>query len=149
MALINTVFAANISGEILKSIVYDSDYYIAGDVIANQPANTTIYTANVSDTGDTIYAFGGNIIARPLFTSVGSWNTLSITANGVSTASFISSLPNPTQVSIVLPSGLGSSHSGTSVTTGTFNLTTTVAGSYVVTFTAFPYQTLTTTITAI
>lgn len=116
------------------------------------PANVGSGEASSLETSvdpDTEYYVSGVKTTRPLMTTVATWDTTSITANGTSSATLGPSLPNPTNilVSFSIPSIDGS---GTSITetSGSFSLTTVAAGSYTVTATAFPYQTYTTVITA-
>lgn len=135
------------TGEIERQIGAD----ITNDATAvssNTPSGYSAYLGDLADTPEKFYYVGATKTAKPVFTTSGSWDTTSITANGTSTATF-SSLPNPTEVVVIVPFVQGVSQPGLiTVTSGSFALTTTVPGNYVVTFATFPYQPLTTTITA-
>lgn len=86
--------------------------------------------------------------ARPALSTVATWNTTSITANGSSTATLGSGLPTGTVVRFLdVPPELTRPNDVT-VTGGVFDLTTTVRGTFQVVVTAFPYLETTTTITA-
>lgn len=105
----------------------------------------------VQDTANdaTEYYPSGVKTTRPLITSVATWDTTSITANGTAKATLGSSLPNPSTVFITPPAGLGlPAVAPQTVTDGTFRLSTTVPGAYTVTVRAFPYQDYTVTINA-
>ena len=121
----------------------------ANAVIDNTPVGYTAYLGSSTDTPAEFYYIGATKTARPAFSTVGSWNTTSITANGTSTATFSASLPNPTTIIVLVPYIKGIAQPGPiTETSGSFSLTTTVAGTYTVIFDAFPYKQLTTTITA-
>lgn len=134
------------SGEITKV------FGVGIDDILTIPGNTGVGEASSLETSvnaTTQYYVSSVITTRPLFTSVGSWDTTTITANGISSATFGSSLPNPTTAVITTPPDAGTFNTvSATITTGSFTITTPVAGTYQVTLTAFPYQQLTTTITA-
>jgi hypothetical protein len=130
--------ADNTTGVIVSQVAVDLDND-ANALTNNTPPGTTAYTGLQTDTADTFYYVAGVKTARPLFSTAGSWNTLAITANGTSTATFSASLPNPTNIYIVVPLGLDIPAPITE-TSGSFSLNTTIAGSYVITFDAFPYQ---------
>lgn len=140
--------ADNTTGEILNQIGADVTLD-ANAVTDNTPAGTTAYLGDLTDKTTEWYYVAGVKTARPAFSTVGSWNTLSITADGVDDATFGSSLPNPTTVVVVVPPNLGILvPASVSVTTGSFVLTTDTPGEYIVTLDKFPYVQQTYTITA-
>lgn len=95
----------------------------------------------------TQYIDGGSVVSRPALTAV--WNKSSVTANGSDTATFGSTLPNPTIVTVVVPDGAETPPAET-VTIGTFSFATPVAGEYTITVSPpFPYKPIIKTITAI
>ncbi len=97
----------------------------------------------------TEYYSAGVKTARPLLTTVATWDVTSIIANGTFKATLGATLPNPTTVSVKPPANSGiAAIADQTVTDGTFTLATTVAGAYVVTAKAFPYQDYTVTINA-
>lgn len=97
----------------------------------------------------TEYYSAGVKTARPLLTTVATWSVTSISANGTAKATLGATLPNPTAITIVPPAGLGIAPiAEQTVTDGSFELSTTVAGAYIVTAKAFPYQDYTVTINA-
>lgn len=78
--------------------------------------------------------------ARPLLTSVATWDTLAIAANGIAKATLGAGLPNPSSILVAPPARLGIATPPEQVVTdGTFTFATTVPGAYVVTVSAFPY----------
>lgn len=140
--------ADNTTGEILSQIGADVTLD-ANAVTDNTPSGTTAYLGLLTDKPSEWYYVAGVKTARPAFSTVGSWNTLSITADGVDDATFGSSLPNPTTAVVVVPSNLGIEvPASVSITTGSFTLTTDTPGKYQVTLDAFPYMQETYTITA-
>lgn len=95
----------------------------------------------------TEYYLAGVKTARPLLTTVATWSTLTLVANGVATATLGATLPNPTKINITPPANLGIAPiAEQTVVDGSFVLSTTVAGAYKVTAKAFPYQDYTVTI---
>lgn len=148
MAFLTYNLADNTTGEIIAQIGVDTDND-ANAVTNNTPSGATAYVGDPLDTSAIYYYVSGVKTARPLMSTVGSWNTTSITADGISTATFGSSLPNPTTVVVQLPIGVGLTIPGPiTVTTGSFSLTTPVPGIYNVIIDAFPYVQLATEITA-
>lgn len=138
----------NSTGAITAQLGADTDTD-ANAVTDNTPALHTAYTGLATDTTEVFYYVGATKTARPAFSTVGSWGTQTITADGVSAATFGSSLPNPTNIIVNVPRGLGLTLPGPlTVTAGSFTLTTTVAGTYEVTLNAFPYVQQSYTITA-
>lgn len=137
----------NTTGKILSQVGIDLDNDPNG-VINNTPSGTTAYLGTSDDKSETHYYVAGIKTARPAFSMVGFWNTTSITANGTSAATF-SGLPNPTTIIVMVPYIKGLNQPGPiTETSGSFTLTTTVAGQYKVIFDAFPYLQQVTTITA-
>lgn len=95
-----------------------------------------------------VYMLGGVAVDRPLLTSMATWDTTTITANGTSSATLGPTLPSGTVIRFTgAPAALGEIDDLTE-TSGSFIMNTTIAGDYTVTATLFPYQTLTTIITA-
>lgn len=140
MAFILYNIVKDSTGEIVSQIGADLDLDSTA-VTANTPAGHTAYEGLMTDTTYEWYYVGATKTARPLFSSVATWNTTTITANGTSTATLGPGLPNPTGVVIDIPrsSGLDIPAPQT-VTSGSFSLTTTVPGVYRVQVKAFPYQ---------
>lgn len=107
----------------------------------NTPPGLTAYQGDENDTPGDFYYVSGVKTARPEFSTVVSWNTLEITADGVSSAT-MSGLPNPTTILVTVPQNLGLDIPGEFVeTSGSFTLTTTVVGTYDVFIEAFPFKT--------
>jgi len=109
----------------------------AGETATSDDADGATQYINVST---------GAVTTRPTLTAT--WNKTSITANGSDTAIFGSTLPNPTTVIVGVPVS-ATTPEAEQVTTGTFSITTTIAGEYTVTITPpFPYIPVTQVITA-
>lgn len=140
--MIDFVIYLTTTGQVLRTgVCADDDFALqagAGETAIADTANdqTDYYPSGVKTT-------------RPLITSVATWDTTSIVANGTAKATLGATLPNPTTAFIEPPSGLGfASVPVQTVTDGTFRLSTTVAGAYLVTVKAFPRQDYTVTINA-
>lgn len=148
MAFENYNIVSNISGAIVTRIGVDLALDPNG-VSNNLPANTSAYVGLQSDSENDLYYVGNIKTSRPLFTTVGSWNRTNIVANGSNVATFGNTLPNPTQILVIVPANKGLPIPGQiNETSGSFSLTTTIPGTYTVVFDAFPYKQLSTTITA-
>lgn len=148
MTFLTYNLADNSTGEILHQVGVDLDND-ANALTDNTPAGTTAYAGDPLDSPNDWYYVAGVKTARPAFSTVGSWSATSITANGVSTATFGSSLPNPTTIIVSVPVGSGLDIPGPiTETSGSFSLTTTVPGDYYVMFDAFPYKQVIQKITA-
>jgi hypothetical protein len=135
-----------IVGQITGDVTLDT-----GLLTNNTPVGHTTYLGQATDTVDNLYYPSGTRTTRPLFTTSNSWNATTITANGTSTATFGSSLPNPTSVVVEYTNTISSSQQvlqSLDTTDGSFSLNTTLAGTYLVSFTAFPYQKYSQIITA-
>lgn len=81
------------------------------------------------------------------FTTSNSWNTSTIVANGVSTASFGSAIPSGTLLQISIPPGV-TPIADTTITSGQVVFSAEQAGDYIFTFTKTGYVPYTHTITA-
>ena len=126
-----------------------------------QTGETAVDTTTIVVDPATQYYLSGVLTARPLMTSVATWDVTSITANGTSTATLGFGLPNPTTVNVTasvnllsfsqvyrLPPTVTTVLTSTdTVTTGSFLLKTEMVGEYEVTAIAFPYQSNTVIIT--
>lgn len=111
----------------------------------------TVYQTLTTDSIDSDahwYYVSGVLTARPLLTSVASWSTTSITANGVSSAVFGSGIPNPTTVSIIQQGNKAVTPVSGTITSGTLTITANYPGTYLVTMNVFPYQDYSQVITA-
>lgn len=140
--------ADNTTGEIVLQLGVDLDIDPNG-VTNNTPTGTTAYLGDPTDKPDDWYYVAGVKTARPEFSTVGSWDTTTITADGVDAATFGTGLPNPTIISVVVPVFSGIQPvTPFEETSGSFSITTPARGEYRVSFTAFPYRPLTTTLTA-
>lgn len=95
----------------------------------------------------TEYYPSGVKTTRPLFTAANSWSKTTFTANGTDSAVFGSSLPNPTHITIIGPSGVPNVYEETNTDTS-LTIKATVKGEYEITIRGFPYQDYTTTLTA-
>ena len=135
------------------------DDYIAG----NQPVNTfTVLSQIIIMTQDTLVdlhilfravnwstaAAGDNYymdITTGLATlygslsTIASWDTLSIWADGV-TGATLSSLPNPTLITVTFIDNGIAPPAPITVTSGSFTLTTNVPSTYTVVASSFPYK---------
>lgn len=101
---------------------------------------TAIEVPTGIDEPEDYYMSVGEPVAKPLITTVATWSTLAITANGVSAATLGAGLPNPSTVVIRPPADLGIANIANQIVTdGTFNLTTTVPGDYTVKVSATHY----------
>jgi hypothetical protein len=142
----------------IYGVGYCPDGQEAGQAVLS---NQSILTSATPITPNTYYVT--NYPSSPTlstllsFTTSNSWNTTSIPNNGTTQAIFGSSLPNPTTASIAItnsPTTLAYSrgspatvYMNQTITDGSLVMTSTVAGLYTVTLSAFPYQTYTATIT--
>lgn len=116
--------------------VPDSTHYA---VIPYDPTTQTLTTDTI-DSDLNWYYLSGVLTARPLLSTVATWSTLAITANGSSTATLGSGLPNPTTITIIVPGSTGIAQvAPQTITSGSFSLTTTQPGTYVVETSCFPY----------
>lgn len=128
------------TGQIMLQIGADLDND-PNAVTDNTPVGMSAYQGEDTDTDAEWYYVSGVKTARPLFSSVATWNKTTIDADGVDTAT-LSGLPNPTNMVVQVPMGKGLDLPGPfTETSGSFSLTTTVAGTYLVLVEAFPYQT--------
>lgn len=136
----------------MKFIVYrDSDGAILRS--GECPDDTLSLQAQTDETAiegeandSTQYISGGVVTARPTLTAT--WNKTTITANGSDTATFGSTLPNPTTVTVGVPVS-ATAPEAEQVTTGTFSIATPISGEYTVTvMPPFPYMPVTQVITA-
>lgn len=110
------------------------------------PSGHTRLTNESVDSDLTWYYPSGVKTARPLFSTVASWNKTTIDGDGVDAATFGSSLPNPTSASY-RKGTTGPWSTETSVTSGTYSFTATESGTYYIRLSAFPYQDYEATIT--
>lgn len=93
------------------------------------------------------YILAGVITPRPEITAI--WNKTAISADGADTATFGSTLPNPTDISVMVPDGAISPEVET-VTSGTFEFATPIVGEYTLSIVPpFPYQPISQVITAV
>lgn len=137
---------SNTTGEIIRQLGGDTS--IESNIITdNTPSGTTAYLGLQTDTNNEFYYITGTKTSRLIFSSVGSWDKQSIVANGTDTATFSSSLPNPTQIVVSVPNGLNIP-GPINETSGSFSVNTTVPGDYIVTFISYPYKQQSYTITA-
>lgn len=114
---------------------------VLADDTVTIPGNTGVGQTAVQD--DTVdddlhYYVAGVRTNRPLLSTANSWSATTVVANGINTITFGSSLPNPTTANVSSITG-DAGLSGT-VTDGTFEFSTNIAGSYFVDLEAFPYQ---------
>lgn len=148
MTFLTYNLADNTTGAILNQLGVDLDND-ANALTDNTPSGTTAYVGDPSDTPNDWYYVAGVKTARPDFSTVGSWSSTTITADGVSAATFSSGLPNPTTIIVSVPIGSGLDiPSPITETSGSFSLTTTVPGDYYIMFDAFPYKQVIQKITA-
>lgn len=116
------------------------------DIVLLEVTTGVDYLECPDDTNDRdYYVSSGAITARPALP--GSWSSTSIVADGTSAAT-ISSLPNPSTVTIRTNAGSVNPITVMTIIDGSFSLTTTQAGGYFVTISAFPYLDINTLITA-
>lgn len=135
MTISYTVFT-NSTGKIDSyGVVPDAAHYALIPFVSGQ----TVTTDSI-DTDANWYYLGGVLTPRPLLTTLATWSTLAITANGISSAVLGSGLPNPTPVSIQLLNKSGVMPVTGSVTTGSLTITANYPGSYQVTTNIFPYK---------
>lgn len=140
--MINFVTYLIATGLVLRAGVCADD-----DLALQAGTGETAVEDTASDLTD--YYPSGVKTTRPLITSVATWDTTSITANGTAKATLGAGLPNPTTVRVIPPAGMGfAAVAAQTVTDGTFRLSTTVTGAYVVRVEAFPYQDYEVTINA-
>ncbi len=97
----------------------------------------------ISDTLDWIS--GGVITTRVFLSTIASWNSTTLVDDGVSSVT-LSNFPNPTKISIAVPAG-ASPISPMIITDGSFEMTSTHMGTYMVTASSFPYADFTQIIT--
>jgi len=91
----------------------------------------------------------GAPVARPQLSSVATWDTLAVPADGVSKATLGPGLPNPTAILISPPKGRGIGAIPVQVAIdGSFRFATSVPGDYVITVNEFPYMDYEVTINA-
>lgn len=106
----------------------------------------TAIGGEADDATEYINTTNQSVIARPSLTAT--WNKTTITANGTDTATLGSSLPNPTIVTVDVPTG-AVLPDPEEVTAGSFSLATTISGDYTVRiYPPFPYMSITQVITA-
>lgn len=150
----NTLIIHNSTGRILRT--YVGTYASPTDL--TDTASGELYVEETSpvliDPGAYKMNFSGGVYtraARPLLSTVATWNKTSITANGTDSAT-LSGLPNPTTIVIDLPAGSTIDSSITltyTITDGSFTLTANAPGTYTIhAYDPFPYQTYSQTITA-
>jgi len=129
------------AGEFLLSGTADSltQYINSSGIVTNFPTQPTInHIWNWSTKAWEL---------PPILTTSNSWSATTLAANGTATVTFGSSLPNPTNVSVVLPPDVAAV-TISPVTDGVFSFSTVTPGSYVFTFVAEGYLSHTQTITA-
>lgn len=101
-----------------------------------------------------VYTFSHRIVAgvpelRPDITTVATWDTLTVLANGVAKVTLGPGLPNPSVIEVGVPSDLGLAPvPAQTVTDGSFTFATTLPGAYMVAVKAFPYMDYEVTINA-
>jgi len=107
----------------------------AGESIIDQDLNPDIQYL-VSDTPTT----------RPLFSTVVTWDSTTLTADNTDTVT-LSGLPNPSGYNITVPEGAQIILPGT-ITDGSLTLKTNTSGLYTVIIDSYPYQLYSQVITA-
>lgn len=118
------------------------------DLLDAQPVDVGVSVMEGIADFNTQYVSSGIITNKPKFTLSSSWNTTSITADGISSAIFGPSLPNGTLVTLTVPTEVGTVNPFTE-TSGSLTINTTIPGTYIVKLQLFPYQVLETTLTAV
>lgn len=86
---------------------------------------------------NTQYIVAGVLTDRPILHEAG-WNTLSISANNVDTATYGGSMPAGTVATVITPTGVDNIMSD--VSDGILDITTSAPGDYTVLLQKFPYQ---------
>lgn len=150
MAQVNYWVVVDTTGEIVGSITGDTT--IDSGIITNNVAiGHTAYAQVNGDTAENTYYPTGTRTTRPLFSTANTWNKTSILANGTDTATFGSSLPNPTDCVVSFIGVTGTVQrvlQSQTIIDGSLSINTSIPGTYVVNLSAFPYQSYTQTITA-
>lgn len=143
--MLNYVIYNTSTGEITKSLqIYDENDTVS---VAN---NVGGGEASLQEDGEpsTHYVTGGVSTPKLALSTVATWNTTTIDADGVDAATLGSSLPNPTRITVIASAPGIAPITQVNVTTGTFTLTTTTPGTYTVITEVFPYLNTSTTIEA-
>lgn len=110
------------------------------DALATFPLATGQAILEDVEADGTYVIVAGAPVARSLLTTVATWDTLSILANGTAKATLGAGLPNPSKISVTPPGNLGiAAIPEQTVTDGSFTFATPLPGAYVVTVSAFPY----------
>jgi hypothetical protein len=119
------------TGQLLRKIsTQDAD-------LANTQVQAGESIINQDLSFDTQYISSGSPTTRPTLSLT--WNKTTITANGSDSAIVSSSIPNPTNYSIIVPAGIQPITDGT-ITTGTLTFTADLPGIYTIILDSFPYQ---------
>jgi hypothetical protein len=129
----------NTTGEISNVFTVDDIFPNAiSDLYYNIPVNNTLALCDHDDDPMIIYFPSGVKTFKPYFVDYNSWNHTVGSADGLSSITFGTSLPNPTSCNIITPKQV-KNIAPIDITSGTATITTTVPGTYIVKFSQFPY----------
>lgn len=145
----NYVIYNTTSGKIVYSIMLTNDTDI-DSITANVGVGEDYLQGGDSDAVSNSYVNAGVVVPLLEFEDMSGWDTTTISANGTSTATFGSALPNPTQVQIRPDTTTTGATALTTVnvTDGSLSFATFAPAVYSFEISAFPYRTIITTVTA-
>ena len=122
---------------------------VVGNSIVFSETSTNMEMNGSGHLGGTTAGVDAVLVARPLITTVATWDVTTIDADGVDAATLGAGLPNPTSISILIITAQGAEQIVPfDVTDGSFVLKSLIAGTYSVTARAAGYKDYTVSITA-
>jgi hypothetical protein len=122
---------------------------VVGNSIVFSETSTNMEMNGSGHLGGTTAGVDAVLVARPLITTVATWDVTTIDADGVDAATLGATLPNPTSISILIITARGAEQIVPfDVTDGSLVLKSLIIGMYSVTARAAGYKDYTVSITA-